>query len=217
MVGCRKKAQVKYTVSLLLLLRALGRPGRKTGPKQAAPSLYKVWQGPACQVFPITVECECTRLPAPQSRDWPYELAPSSPPRRGKEEGEGGRGSLRHLCARVHVFTKFPAILFICLFPWFTYYRHVSHFRPLSRIFAPLYLLNHGVFWSDIWTQYSFLQFRKIILMPKWRNRSKNARFLEFSKYVQNCLAQFPLGLNLQQNWQAFWYTSFYHYLKLNI
>ena len=36
MVGCRKKAQVKYTVSLLLLLRALGRPGRKTGPKHGA-------------------------------------------------------------------------------------------------------------------------------------------------------------------------------------
>ena len=137
MVGCRKKAQVKYTVSLLLLLRALGRPGRKTGPKQAAPSLYKVWQGPACQVFPITVECECTRLPAPQSRDWPYELAPSSPPRRGKEEGEGGRGSLRHLCARVHVFTKFPAILFICLFPCKDLCVSMIHVLPARVTFSP--------------------------------------------------------------------------------
>ena len=42
MVGCRKKAQVKYTVSLLLLLRALGRPGRKTGPKP--PSQVKALQ-----------------------------------------------------------------------------------------------------------------------------------------------------------------------------
>ena len=121
MVGCRKKAQVKYTVSLLLLLRALGRPGTRK--------------------------------------------------RLGRE------GVLTNTCHQAKMYD---------IVTYHMYYRHVSHFRHLFRIFAPLYLLNHGVFWSDIWTQYSFLQFRKIILMPKWRNRSLTAMMCKLSNVISN-------------------------------
>ena len=127
---------------------------------------------------------------------WPQALRLGAERKKGRE-GEAVSVTYVHECTYLQNFL--PFFLSVCF--------HDSRTTGTCHIFAPclvssppLYLLNHGVFWSDIWTQYSFLQFRKIILMPKWRNRSKNARFLEFSKYVQNCLAQFPLGLNLQQN-----------------
>ena len=59
-------------------------------------------------------------------------------------------------------------------------------FAPCFVSSPPLHLLNHGVFWSDIWTQYSFLQFRKIILMPKWRNRSLTAMMCKLSNVISN-------------------------------